>query len=119
MPKSNEKKVLVLSAIAVITLIAVVVGATYAYFQAQGGGLSAIAVITLIAVVVGATYAYFQAQGGGSSDIDASVITSTTDKLSFQVGNGINISANQENFAQGLGNRTGSTTASAMLTARY
>ena len=79
--------------------------------------LSAIAVITLIAVVVGATYAYFQAQGGGSSDIDASVITSTTDKLSFQVGNGINISASQENFAQGLGNRTGSTTASAMLTA--
>ena len=90
MPKSNEKKVLM---------------------------LSAIAVITLIAVVVGATYAYFQAQGGGSSDIDASVITSTTDKLSFQVGNGINISASQENFAQGLGNRTGSTTASAMLTA--
>ena len=90
MQKSNEKKVL---------------------------ALSAIAVITLIAVVVGATFAYFQAQGGGSSDIDASVITSTTDKLSFQVGNGINISANQENFAQGLGNRTGSTTASAMLTA--
>ena len=90
MKQSNEKKVLV---------------------------LSAVAVITLIAVVVGATYAYFQAQGGGSSDIDASVITSTTDKLSFQVGNGINISASQENFAQGLGNRTGSTTASAMLTA--
>ena len=90
MSKSNEKKVLV---------------------------LSAVAVITLIAVVVGATFAYFQAQGGGSSDIDASVITSTTDKLSFQVGNGINISASQENFAQGLGNRTGSTTASAMLTA--
>ena len=90
MQKSNEKKVL---------------------------ALSAIAVITLIAVVVGATYAYFQAQGGGSSDIDASVITSTTDKLSFQVGNGINISASQENFALGMGNVTGSTTASAMLTA--
>ena len=58
MQKSNEKKVLV---------------------------LSAIAVITLIAVVVGATYAYFQAQSGGSKDIDASVITSTTDQLSFQV----------------------------------
>ena len=79
--------------------------------------LSAIAVITLIVVVIGATYAYFQAQGGGSSDIDASVITSTTDKLSFQVGNGINISASQENFALGMDNVTGSTTASAMLTA--
>ena len=90
MPKSNEKKVL---------------------------ALSAIAVITLIAVVVGATYAYFQAQGGGSSDIDTSVITSTTDKLSFQVGKGIDISASQENFALGMDNVTGSTTASAMLTA--
>ena len=90
MQKSNEKKVL---------------------------ALSAIAVITLIAVVVGATYAYFQAQSGGSKDIDASVITSTTDQLSFQVGNGISISASQENFAQGLGNRTGSTTAKAVLTA--
>ena len=90
MPKSNEKKVLV---------------------------LSAIAVITLIAVVVGATYAYFQAQGGGSANTNVNVQTATTDNLSFQVGNGINISANQENFAQGLGNRTGSTTASAMLTA--
>ena len=38
MQKSNAKKVLVLSAIAVVTLIAVVVGATYAYFQAQSGG---------------------------------------------------------------------------------
>ena len=90
MSKTNEKKVLV---------------------------LSAVAVITLIAVVVGATYAYFQAQGGGSSDIDASVITNTTDKLSFQVGNGIDISASQENFALGMDNVTGSTTASAMLTA--
>ena len=90
MPKTNEKKVL---------------------------ALSAIAVITLIAVVVGATYAYFQAQGGGSSDIDASVITSTTDKLSFQVGNGIDISASQEDFGSGAGNKSGSTTASAMLTA--
>ena len=79
--------------------------------------LSAIAVITLIAVIIGATYAYFQAQGGGSSDIDTSVITSTTDKLSFQVGNGINITANQEDFGSGAGNKSGSTTASAMLTA--
>ena len=79
--------------------------------------LSAVAVITLIAVVVGATFAYFQAQGGGSSDIDTSVITSTTDKLSFQVGNGIDISASQEDFGSGAGNKSGSTTASAMLTA--
>ena len=38
MNKTNEKKVLVLSFLGVLTFIAVVVGATYAYFQAQGGG---------------------------------------------------------------------------------
>ena len=90
MKQSNEKKVLV---------------------------LSAIAVITLIAVVVGATYAYFQAQGGGSANTNVNVQTATTDNLSFQTGESISITANQANFAQGLGNRTGSTTANAMLTA--
>ena len=34
MKKTNEKKALMLSAVAIITLIAVVVGATFAYFQA-------------------------------------------------------------------------------------
>ena len=48
--------------------------------------LSIIGIITLIIAVVGATYAYFQAQGGGSSNTDVNVITSTTDNLSFQVG---------------------------------
>ena len=38
MNKTNEKKVLVLSFLGVLTFIAVVVGATYAYFQAQDGG---------------------------------------------------------------------------------
>ena len=38
MKKSNQKKALVLSIVGVITLIAVVVGATFAYFTAQGGG---------------------------------------------------------------------------------
>ena len=35
--KNNEKKVLALSFLGVLTFIAVVVGATYAYFTAQGG----------------------------------------------------------------------------------
>lgn len=39
MEKSNQKKALVLSIVGVITLIAVVVGATFAYFTAQGGGM--------------------------------------------------------------------------------
>ena len=79
--------------------------------------LSIVGVITLMAVIVGATYAYFQAQGGGVGSTDVNIQTATTDNLSFQVGNGINISASQENFAQGMPNKSGSTTASAILTA--
>ena len=79
--------------------------------------LSAIAVITLIAVVVGATYAYFQAQGGGSGNTNVNVQTATTDNLSFQIGGAISITANQEDFGQDMPNKSGSTTASATLTA--
>ena len=78
---------------------------------------STIAVVLLIVVVVGATYAFFVAQGGGSSNTNVNVQTNTTDNLSFSVGDAISITANQDNFAQGLGNQAGSTTASATLTA--
>ena len=79
--------------------------------------LSGVAVITLIAVVVGATFAYFQAQGGGSGNTNINVQTATTDNLSFQVGGSISLTANQEDFGQGMPNKSGSTTASATLTA--
>ena len=79
--------------------------------------LSAIAAVTLIVTILGATYAYFAAQGGGSSNTDIDIHTSTTDNLSFQVGSAISLTANQEDFGQGAGNKSGSTTASATLTA--
>ena len=79
--------------------------------------LSFLGVLTFIAVVVGATYAYFQAQGGGSANTNVNVQTATTDNLSFQVGESIRLTANQEDFGSGAGNKSGSTTASATLTA--
>ena len=79
--------------------------------------LSIIAIATLLIVVVGATYAYFMAQGGASANTNLDVQTNTTDNLSFSVGDAISITATQDNFAQGLGNQAGSTTASATLTA--
>ncbi len=48
--------------------------------------LSFLGVLTFIAVVVGATYAYFTAQGGGTGNIDVNANTATTDNLSFQTG---------------------------------
>ena len=76
-----------------------------------------IGAITLIAVTLGATYAYFTAQSGGTGNIDTDVITGTTDNLSFSFGDEINIYATEENFAQGMGNLSDSTTAQAILRA--
>ena len=77
----------------------------------------AIGAITLIAVTLGATYAYFTAQSGGGANIDTDVITGTTDLISFSFGSEINIQANEENFGQGMGNLSDSTTAQALLRA--
>ena len=79
--------------------------------------LSFLGVLTFIAVVIGATYAYFTAQGGGTGNINVNAQTATTDNLSFQVGSAISLTASQEDFAQGMGNKSGSTFARATLTA--
>ena len=79
--------------------------------------LSFLGVITFIAVVVGATYAYFTAQGGGTGNINVNAGTATTDNLSFQVGEAISLTANQEDFGQGADNKSGETFARATLTA--
>ena len=74
-----------------------------------------IGAITLIAVTLGATYAYFTAQSGGGANIDTNVLTGTTDLLSFSFGDEINIYATEENFAEGMGSISDSTTAQAIL----
>ena len=79
--------------------------------------LTIIAVVVLLLVVVGATFAYFQAQGGTNSNTDVNIQTSTTDNLSFQVGSAISLTANQEDFGQGMPNKSGETFARATLTA--
>ena len=78
---------------------------------------SAIALVALALLVVGATYAYFQNQYGSASNADVKVTTYTTDVLTFETGDAINISADQDTFAEGKGNQTGSTFARATLQA--
>ena len=79
--------------------------------------LSVIALFVLISLVVGATFAYFQAQGGVGKSADITVKTYTTDTFTFATGNPISFTLDQDNFASGKGNVTGSTFASAILTA--
>ena len=78
-------------------------------------GITLVGVITLIVVVVGATYAYFQATSSGEGNIDTNVGTSNTDNLSFAFGEEIHINATEENFAQGMPSLSDSTTGTALL----
>ena len=79
--------------------------------------LSILTIFVLSALIIGATFAYFQAQGDTSSQTSATVKTYTTDVFSFETGDAISFSLNQENFTSGKGNQTGSTFAKAILTA--
>ena len=79
--------------------------------------LSVIASIALLVLIVGATYAYFQASGGTGTSANLKVTTYTTDVFNFEVGNDISIYADATSFASGKGNASGSTFAKAILTA--
>jgi len=79
--------------------------------------LSVIASIALLVLIVGATYAYFQASGGTGTSANLKVTTYTTDVFNFEVGNDISIYADATSFASGKGNASGSTFAKAILSA--
>ena len=79
--------------------------------------LSIVAVVTLIALVVGATFAYFKAQGGTGSSTEVKVTTYTTDMLTFTTGNAISLYADQSSFGQKKGSLSGETFAKATLVA--
>ena len=76
-----------------------------------------IAVLTLILCAVGATYAYFTAQMGEGVGTDINANTGTTDSLKFTAGKAINIIANQENFGKDKGNLSDATTGQVELIA--
>ena len=79
--------------------------------------LSIVAVVTLIALVVGATFAYFKAQGGTGKSTDVKITTYTTDMLTFTTGNAISLYADQSSFGQEKGSLSGETFAKATLVA--
>ena len=79
--------------------------------------LSIVAVVTLITLIVGATYAYFKAQGGTGSSTDVKVTTYTTDMLTFTTGSAISLYADQTSFGQEKGSLSGETFAKATLVA--
>ena len=79
--------------------------------------LSIVASLALLVLIVGATYAYFQASGGTGTNANLKVTTYTTDVFNFEVGSDISIYADATSFASGKGNASGSTFAKAILSA--
>ena len=79
--------------------------------------LSVVAIVTLLSLILGATYAYFQASGNSGSSTNVNVTTYTSDLLTFEIGDDIAVYADQTSFASGKGNATGSTYAKATLVA--
>ena len=79
--------------------------------------ISIASIIALALTLVSATYAYFMAQTGEGKSTDIKVNASTVDTLTFETGSALSLNINQENFASGAGNQTGTTYAKAMLTA--
>ncbi len=69
--------------------------------------LTVIAIATLLVAVVGATFAFFTAQGGAAKDVDITVKTSSIDNATLGTWSAINITADQDTFAEGQPNRVG------------
>ena len=79
--------------------------------------ISIASIIALALTLVTATYAYFMAQTGEGKSTDIKINANTVDTFTFEAGSALNLSLNQENFASGKGNQTGTTFAKAMLSA--
>ena len=79
--------------------------------------ISIASIIALALTLVTATFAYFMAQTGEGKSTDIKINASTVDTFTFEAGSALNLSLNQENFAGGKGNQTGTTFAKAMLSA--
>lgn len=78
--------------------------------------LTVIAVATLLVAVVGATFAYFTAQGGGSDQTDVTVKTETSSNSSIVVQDSITLTANQEKFGEEAAEHLKSTKATGTIT---
>ena len=78
--------------------------------------LSIVAVLVVLSMFLSATFAYFQAVAGDNARKDIRIATDTTDSLVFSVDKNIAFSANQDNFGINGNNLSSDATAQAILT---
>ena len=68
--------------------------------------LTVIAIATLLVAVIGATFAYFTAQGGQQVSRNVTVKTETADNTMFTIDKALTMTANQDNFGPSDGSLT-------------
>lgn len=81
--------------------------------------LTVIAVATLLVAVVGATFAFFSARTGTAAAKDVSVRTYTTDSTLFSIDKVLEVKATQDNFNQETGTNVSLHSETATGTATY
>lgn len=79
--------------------------------------IAIIVVAILIVLVSTVTYAFFQAQLMNSMQQNANISSNTTDSLTFDINNEINLNINQFNFGVGAGNLGSNATGTVRLLA--
>ena len=79
--------------------------------------LTMVVIIAFTFLIVGATYAYLTAKTMTGKTTDINVTSYTTDVLTFASGDAISVEADQTTFGKEQGSISGSTYASALLTA--
>ena len=77
--------------------------------------LTIVGISSLVIMAIGATFAYFQAQGGNPVTRDVNILTHTVDTLTFSISNDIEIEASQFDFASGGQNKSANATVTAVL----
>ena len=78
--------------------------------------LTIVAIIFLLLMIIGATYAFFEAEGGETTGDDAIVTSNTTDLLTFSIDKDISFTVAQDDFTSGGQNKSGDATSTATLT---
>ncbi|MEG1288434.1 MAG: hypothetical protein RSD29_03700, partial [Bacilli bacterium] len=76
-----------------------------------------IGLFLLIAVALGITYAYFLGIIGPGKTVNIDSISKTTDSLTFDTSGNLSITASKQNFGNGSGNLSATTTGIAKLVA--
>lgn len=79
--------------------------------------LTVIAVLTLLVTLIGATFAYFSAQTGDGSSAPVTVTTNTTDSLNYGSFGSIILNVTQKNFFENAGDQQGKVEGSVTLKA--